>query len=391
MELHNKYASAERLPRKHSGADITIFSVMSALAQEYGAVNLSQGFPDYPIDERLMDSLFDAARKGMNQYAPMAGLPALQEAICQHLTRQTGIHCIPEQVTVTPGASYGIYTALAAVLQAGDEVIILEPAYDSYIPAIEVNGGTVVPVALQPGTFAPDWQRIADSITPKTKAIIVNTPHNPTGTVWSAADWDSLYQLIAGKQIYVISDEVYEQVIFDGRQHSSVWAHEGLREYCFAIYSFGKALHNTGWKVGYVVAPAALSKAFRRIHQYLGFSVNTPAQGAVAAYMAAVKENNSSLILQQKRDYFVGLLKDLPFTIPYISGGSYFQLADYSAVSDLPDTEFAQWLTREAGVATIPLSAFYKNGSDQKLIRFCFSKKEETLLEAVNRLKARLL
>jgi methionine aminotransferase len=391
METNNTSTPAERLPRKHSGADMTIFSVMSMLAQECGAVNLSQGFPDYPIDARLMENLFEAARKGMNQYAPMAGLPALQLEICAHVTRQTGVACTPDQVTVTPGASYGIYTALATILQAGDEVIILEPAYDSYIPAIEVNGGTVVPVALQPGTFAPDWQLIADRISSKTKAIIVNTPHNPTGTVWSTADWEQLYQLIAGKQIYIISDEVYEQVIFDGVPHHSVWSHEGLREHCFAIYSFGKALHNTGWKVGYVLAPADLSKAFRRIHQYLAFSVNTPAQGAVAAFMAQQQVNDSSLILEQKRNYFIELLKDLPFTIPYISKGSYFQLADYSAVSDLPDTEFAKWLTREAGVATIPISAFYRKGSDQRLIRFCFAKKEETLAEAVNRMKARLL
>lgn len=378
------------LPVKHSGADTTIFSVMSALAQEHHAVNLSQGFPDYPIDESLVVHLYEAARKGMNQYAPMAGLPLLQEAICRYV-QDKQIACDPDQVTITPGASYGIYTALATILQAGDEVIILEPAYDSYIPAIELNGGVVVPVALDPQHFTPDWQLVADRITEKTKAIIVNTPHNPTGTVWQPSDWEQLYQLIADTSIYVLSDEVYEQVIFDDIPHCSVLAHEGLRAHSFAIYSFGKTLHNTGWKVGYVIAPAGLSRAFRRIHQYLAFSVNTPAQYAIAAYMEQQVQYNGGSILQQKRDHFLNLMQDLPFRIPYIAKGSYFQIADYNAISALDDKAFAQWLTREAGVATIPLSAFYRSGSEQKLVRFCFAKKEETLEEAVYRMKTRLL
>ncbi|RQO30749.1 kynurenine--oxoglutarate aminotransferase [Taibaiella sp. KBW10] len=376
---------------KHTGADTTIFSVMSALAQQYNAINLSQGFPDYPIEEDLGNLLYEASRKGFNQYAPMAGLPILQEAIATHTARSTGITFGSPNITITPGASYGIYTALATILQAGEEVIILEPAYDSYIPAIEMNGGIPVPVALNSPTFTINWALLEESITLKTKAIIVNTPHNPTGMVWQQSDWDRLTKLIAERNIYVLSDEVYEQVIFDGLPHCSVLSQPALQDRCFAIYSFGKAFHNTGWKVGYVVANEALTKAFRRVHQFLAFSVNTPAQYAIATYMQQFPLNNSGILLAQKRNLFNELMGDLPFTLPQVAKGSYFQVADYSAISPLPDTEFAAWLTKEVGVATIPISAFYKNGSDAKLIRFCFAKKEETLRAAIERMKAHLI
>lgn len=373
---------------KHTGADTTIFSVMSALAQQHKAINLSQGFPDYPIEEGLSTLLHEASLKGFNQYAPMAGLPALQEAIAVHILKATGTSQQAGNITITPGATYGIYTALATILQPGEEVIILEPAYDSYIPAIEMNGGIAVPVALDSPAFTVNWDLLEAAISIKTKAIIVNTPHNPTGTVWRQEDWDKLTELIAERNIYVLSDEVYEQVIFDGIPHLSVLSQPGLQDRCFAIYSFGKAFHNTGWKVGYVVANTALTAAFRRIHQYLCFSVNTPAQYALAAFMQQQPVNTSGLLLGQKRDLFHELMKDLPFVLPQPARGSYFQVADYTAISDKADTEFAEWLTREVGVATIPISAFYRDGSDAKLVRFCFAKKDETLKAAVDRMKA---
>lgn len=375
------------LPQKHSATRTTIFTVMSALAQQHNAINLSQGFPDFAIDEHLVTLLHQAAQKGFNQYAPMPGLPMLRQAIADNFRDRYNLSIDADsEITVTPGATYAIYTALAAVLQPGDEVIILEPAYDSYIPNIEMLGARVVPVPLSAPGFTVDWQRVRSAITTRTKAIIINTPHNPTGTIWQQGDWQQLADLVRDTDIVILSDEVYEQLVYDGRQHYSILLHEELRQRSFALYSFGKVFHNTGWKVGYCIAPPAFTKAFRQLHQFLSFSVNTPAQYALAHHLQS-KPAPVNIILQQKRDYFLDLLKDTPFTIHQPAAGSYFQVASYANISSLPDAEFAQWLTREHGVATIPISAFYSNKQDDKLVRFCFAKKEETLAAAVARLK----
>ena len=375
-------------PQKHSATGTTIFTVMSALATQHNAINLSQGFPDFPIDERLGMFLHEASKEGFNQYAPMPGLPMLREAISNNFKQRYGLDINADtEVTVTPGATYAIYTAFTSILQAGDEVIVLEPAYDSYIPNIEMNGAKVVPVPLSAPAFNVDWNKVKEAITPKTKALILNTPHNPTGAVWTLEDWNTLAGLVRDTEIYILSDEVYEQIIFDGKEHYSVLQHEELRQRSFALYSFGKVFHNTGWKMGYCIAPPELTQAFRRIHQFLAFSVNTPAQYALAKYLAAPQPGPIWEMMQQKRDYFLELVKDTPFTIHTPSGGSYFQVLGYERISDMPDMEFAKWLTEEYGVATIPVSPFYSNKKDDKFIRFCFAKKEETLKEAIHRLR----
>lgn len=372
-----------------SAAEVTIFSIMSALAQEHQAINLSQGFPDFPVDERLGALVHEAVSKGFNQYAPMPGLPALRQAIAGGLERRYAVTVDPDtEITVTPGATYAIYTAFASILQPGDEVIVLEPAYDSYIPNILQAGAVPVPVRLDAPSFRVDWARVQAAITPATKAIIVNTPHNPTGTIWDAADWDALAALLRGTDILVLSDEVYEQLVFDGRRHVSVLQHEELRQRSFALFSFGKVYHNTGWKMGYCVAAPALTRRFRKLHQYLAFSVNTPMQWALAEYLALPQAEPVSALIQRKRDHFLDLLRATSFTIHEPAAGSYFQTADYSRISDLPDRAFAEWLTREYGVATIPVSAFYSGGSPEKLVRFCFAKKESTLEAAAERLRA---
>jgi len=360
---------------------------MSALALQYNAINLSQGFPDFNIDEQLALSLGEAARKGFNQYAPMAGLQALRQAIAADFKKRYSIDIDPDtEITITPGATYAIYTAFTAILQAGDEVIVLEPSYDSYIPNIEMNGAKAVTIPLSAPDFRVDWNKIKKAITLKTKAIIINTPHNPTGAIWNKEDWDQLAQLIRDTEIIILSDEVYEQLVFDGKQHSSVLENPELRERSFALYSFGKVYNNTGWKVGYCIAPPAFTQAFRRLHQFLSFSVNTPAQYALADYLSNSNVIPVGTIMQKKRDYFLALLKNTPFIVHAPSSGSYFQIAGYSQITDLQDTEFTQWVTKEYGVATVPVSAFYRDGKDDKLVRFCFAKKEETLKNAVERL-----
>jgi methionine aminotransferase len=375
------------LASRHSAADTTIFSVMSALAQECNAINLSQGFPDFAIDEALMQQLFQAAQQGFNQYAPMTGLPVLRQAIAARHSREYGIAVDAEQeITITPGATYAIYTACTAVLQPGDEVIILEPAYDSYRPNIEMNGGVVVPVKLKYPDFRPDWQAISDAITTRTRAIIVNTPHNPSGSIWQQSDWDQLATLLRDTEVVVISDEVYEQLVFDGQQHYSVLQHPELRERSFAVYSFGKVYNNTGWKVGYCIAPPAFSKAFRKVHQFLSFSVNTPAQQALAAFMIQPASIPVNTAMQARRDHFLRAMQATPFHLLPPAAGGFFQLASYEGLSDMPEADFARWLTRTHGVATIPVSAFYSDQQDNKLLRFCFAKKESTLTEAAQKL-----
>ena len=376
-----------RIPYKHSTTGTTIFTVMSALAPEHKAVNLSQGFPDFAIDGRLAALLNEAALGSFNQYAPMQGLPILRHAIAQDLLRRYDLAIDADtEITITPGATYGIYTALTSFLRPGDEVIVLEPAYDSYIPNIEMNGAKAIPVPLSYPDFDVDWDRVKEAITSRTKAIIINTPHNPTGAAWSQQDWEQLASLVRGTDLLVLSDEVYEQLIFDGHKHLSILHHEELRQRSFAIFSFGKVFNNTGWKMGYVVAPPELTAAFRHIHQYLSFSVNTPAQYAIAQYLQTDNLPDIGKIMQAKRDYFLSMMEGLPFTIRRSTSGSYFQLAGYENISDMADIDFAKWLTKEYGVATIPLSPFYSNRKDDKLIRFCFAKKEETLQTAAEKL-----
>lgn len=375
------------LPRKHNASDTTIFTVMSAMAQQHNAINLSQGFPDFPIDTTLGNLLHEASINGFNQYAPMSGLPMLREAIAADFRRRYAVEINHDtEITITPGATYAIYTAFSSILGLGDEVIVLEPAYDSYIPNIEMNGAKAVPVKLQKETFAPDWQAIKEAINSKTKAIIINTPHNPTGTIWTTEDWNQLAELLRGTDIFILSDEVYEQLVYDAKLHFSVLQHPELRERSFALYSFGKAFHNTGWKIGYCIAPPAITQAFRRLHQFLSFSVNTPAQYALAHYLNHPHREPANVKLEYKRDYFLELMKETPFKMLAPSLGSYFQLASYAHISNLPDNEFAHLLTEKYGVATIPISAFYSDRHDDKILRFCFAKKEETLRAAVERL-----
>jgi len=386
-KIHSSVGFAD-LPLKHSATGTTIFTVMSALAQQYNAINLSQGFPDFHIDKELSGALGDAAREGFNQYAPMPGLPALRQAVAANFKSRYGLAIDADtEITITPGATYAIYTAFTAILQPGDEVIVLEPAYDSYIPNIEMNGAKAVTVPLSAPGFEVDWDKVKAALTPKTKAIIINTPHNPTGAIWAKEDWDQLADLVRDTKVLILSDEVYEQLVFDGQRHYSVLEHPELRERSFALYSFGKVYNNTGWKMGYCIAPAAFTQAFRRIHQFLCFTVNTPAQYALAHHLSSGNAAPVAPLMEHKRNYFLSLLHDTPFTIHAPARGSYFQVASYERISDLPDMEFAQWLTKEYGVATIPVSAFYRDKKDDKLIRFCFAKKEETLKEAVARLK----
>ena len=363
---------------------------MSALAQEYKAINLSQGFPDFPIDPELGTCVADAITQGFNQYAPMAGLPALRQALAAKMAHFQQVTVDPDtEITITPGATYAIYTAFCTLLQAGDEVIVPEPAYDSYIPNIISNGGVPVSVALNSSDFSMDWDKVFAAVSPKTKAIIINNPHNPLGSTWKEEDFLQLIKLVTQHNLYLISDEVYEHLVYDGAAHLSVLRYPELRARSFVTYSFGKALHSTGWKIGYCVAPPELTQAFRQIHQYLAFSVNTPMQQAIANYLQDFgKLTATAHLLEKKRDFFLQQMKDTRFSWRQPAAGSYFQVMDYAAVSDLPDKEFAIWLTKEHGVATIPLSSFYSKPEGSRLVRFCFAKKEETLAAAADRLRS---
>ena len=383
-------AAAERTPvlqTKFPAMGTTIFTVMSALATERGAVNLGQGFPDFDCDPRLVQAVGDAMAQGLNQYPPMPGVPALNAAVAAKMSALYGRRYDPaSEVTITAGATQAIITAVLAVVRTGDEVIVLEPCYDSYVPNIELAGGTAVRVPLVPGTFRPDFDRIAAAINSKTRAILVNSPHNPSATVWSRADMLKLQELLAPTEVLLISDEVYEHMVFDGQQHQSVARFPGLAARAFIVSSFGKTYHVTGWKVGYVAAPAALTAEFRKVHQFNVFTVNTPVQHGLAAYMADPQPHlQLPAFYQRKRDLFrAGLARTRFRLLP--SEGSYFQCVDITEVSALGEAEFCQWLTSEIGVAAIPLSAFYGNGFDQRVVRFCFAKKDETLNSALGRL-----
>ena len=365
----------------------TIFTVMSALAAEKGAVNLGQGFPDFGCDPRLPAAVAEAMAAGHNQYPPMPGVPALREAIAAKLAALYGHAYDPaHEITVTAGATPAIITAVLAVVRAGDEVIVREPCYDSYVPNIELAGGTVVRVPLVPGSFRPDFDRISAALTPRTRAIIVNTPHNPSATVWTPAEMRRLEELLAPTDVLVISDEVYEHMVYDGARHESAARYPGLAARSFIVSSFGKTYHVTGWKVGYVAAPAALSAEFRKVHQFNVFTVNTPMQHALANFMQdAAPYLELPAFYQRKRDLFAAGLAQTRLKL-LRSEGSYFQCVDISAVSDLSEADFCQWLTSEIGVAAIPLSAFYGDGFDQRVVRFCFAKKDETLHAALTRL-----
>ena len=366
----------------------TIFTQMSALAQQHQAINLSQGFPDFDGPLFLQERLAYHVAHGANQYAPMTGVQPLREAIADKTADLYGYK--PDansEVTITAGATEALYAAITALVRPGDEVICFDPSYDSYAPAVELSGGVVKRIALQPPSFRVDWQAFSALLSDRTRLVILNTPHNPSATVWHQADFDALWQAIKEREIFVISDEVYEHICFARQGHASVLAHSELRERAVAVSSFGKTYHMTGWKIGYCVAPAAISAELRKVHQYLTFSVNTPAQLALADMLREDPAHYRELpaFYLKKRDVLVNALRDSRLEILPCEG-TYFLLVDYSAVSTLNDVEFCQWLTTEVGVAAIPLSVFCADPFPHKLIRLCFAKQESTLLAAAERL-----
>ena len=368
----------------------TIFTQMSALAQQHQAINLSQGFPDFDGPLFLQERLAYHVAHGANQYAPMTGVQPLREAIADKTADLYGYK--PDansEVTITAGATEALYAAITALVRPGDEVICFDPSYDSYAPAVELSGGVVKRIALQPPSFRVDWQAFSALLSDRTRLVILNTPHNPSATVWHQADFDALWQAIKEREIFVISDEVYEHICFARQGHASVLAHSELRERAVAVSSFGKTYHMTGWKIGYCVAPAAISSELRKVHQYLTFSVNTPAQLALADMLREDPAHYRELpaFYQKKRDVLVNALRDSRLEILPCEG-TYFLLVDYSAVSTLNDVEFCQWLTTEVGVAAIPLSVFCADPFPHKLIRLCFAKQESTLLAAAERLSS---
>ncbi|MBA1183680.1 pyridoxal phosphate-dependent aminotransferase [Stutzerimonas nitrititolerans] len=370
----------------------TIFTTMSQLAAEVGAINLSQGFPDFDGPQALREAVTRAVMDGRNQYAPMAGLPALREQVAVKVRSLYGREVSADsEITITPGATQAIFCAIHAVVRAGDEVIVFDPCYDSYEPAVELAGGVCIHQSLSLPDFSIDWQKLADAITPRTRMIVLNTPHNPSGALIDGADLERLAALVRERDIYLLSDEVYEHLVFDGREHASVLRHEELYQRAFVISSFGKTYHVTGWKTGYVVAPPNLTAELRKVHQYVSFTGVTPLQWALAEFMAAHPEHVRELpaFYQTKRDLFCDLLSGSRFGFTR-TAGTYFQLADYSAIRpDLDDVAMAQWLTREHGVASIPISVFYQSPpANLRLVRFCFAKQEETLRQAAERLCA---
>jgi len=365
----------------------TIFTVMSALAQEHGAVNLGQGFPDFDCDPKLVDAVDRAMRQGLNQYPPMTGVPALREAVAEKIATLYGHrYDAASEVTITAGATQAILTAILAIVHPGDEVIVLDPCYDSYEPNITLAGGRAVHVPLTPRTFRPDFERIAAALSPRTRAIVVNTPHNPSATIWTADEMRRLAELLRPTDAFVIADEVYEHMVYDGAEHQSVARFPELAARSFIVSSFGKTYHVTGWKVGYVAAPAALTAEFRKVHQFNVFTVNTPVQHGLAAYMAdPAPYLQLPAFYQRKRDLFRDGLRQTRFQV-LPSEGSYFQCVDYAAISDETEEAFCRRLTSEVGVAAIPLSAFYPGGFEQRIVRFCFAKRDATLQRALERL-----
>jgi methionine transaminase len=374
-------------PSKLPNVGTTIFTVMSSLAVQHDAINLGQGFPDYPMSEELVALVNEAMKKGHNQYVHMNGYIPLREALAEKVEYLYQSKINPDtQITVTPGGTYALYTALTTILQPGDEVIVFEPAYDSYVPAIELNGARAVAIQLQFPGYSIDWATVKNCITDKTKAIMINSPHNPTGSVLSKEDLDQLAALVKDTRIIIISDEVYEHLIFDGKKHQSVLAHPELQQRSFVCFSFGKVYNCTGWKLGYCIASEYLMSEFRKVHQFNCFTCDTPKQVAIASF---IKEREHYLqlgaVLQQKRDHLQALMRETKFK-PIPSYGSYFQVYSYRDISQENEKEFAIRLTKEFGVATIPVSAFYQQETNHQVLRFCFSKKESTLNQAVERL-----
>ena len=368
----------------------TIFTVMSRLAEDCGAINLSQGFPDFQPPGELVELVGHHLAAGRNQYPPMIGVGSLREEIARKLSGLYGISPDPDtEITVSSGGTEALFCAIHAVVRAGDEVIVFDPAYDSYAPAIRLAGGKPVHIPLLAPRFEPDWERLERSLNPHTRLVIINTPHNPTGTVLTGDDLARLAHLLAPHDTYVLSDEVYEHIVFDAHRHASVLANAELAPRSYAVFSFGKTYHATGWKVGYCVAPPALTTEFRRVHQFNTFTTTTPLQHALADYLARRPEHYLELpdFYQEKRDLFLRLMEGSRFALAP-SAGTYFQLAEYGAISDEPDVEFARRLTTDHGVAVIPVSVFYKDPPEMRYVRFCFAKESATLVEAAERLSS---
>jgi methionine aminotransferase len=382
FKLVNKQISS-KLPN----VGTTIFTVMSGLAAEYKAVNLGQGFPDFPMNEELHSLVAQAMKNGFNQYAPMPGWMPLRESIAEKVESLYGVKIDPDtEITITPGGTYALYSSLTAILNPGDEVIMFEPAYDSYIPNIEINGAKAIRLSLIYPDYHIDWIAVRNAVTEKTKAIMINSPHNPTGSVLSENDINELRKIVAGTDIFIVSDEVYEHLIFDKISHQSILRYPDLVERSFVSFSFGKVYNCTGWKLGYCIAPAELMREFRKVHQFNAFSCFTPTQVALASFLKNRDAYLSlSSFMQEKRDHFSSLMKQTRFNLQ-VSHGSYFICGTYERITDEGDKDFAIRLTKEFGVATIPVSAFYNEGKDDRVLRFCFSKKNETLEAAVEKL-----
>lgn len=365
----------------------SIFSVMSQLAAEYKAINLAQGFPDFGCSEELVDSIYHHMKEGRNQYAPMPGLLELREALANKAGELYGYYPSPDEVTITCGATEACFTAITSVVRPGDEVILFEPAFDCYVPAIELAGGKPIFIPMHFPHYQLDWQRVREKVNDKTRLIIINSPHNPTGSIITKHDILELEHIIAGKpSLFVLSDEVYEHMVFDGKQHESVLRYPHIRSKSFAVFSLGKTYHATGWRIGYAIAPQALTHEFRKVHQFNTFSVHTPTQYALADFLSK-KEKYLELpgFFEKKRNLFLKLMRNSRFEM-FPSHGSYFQMASYKKISDLPDVEFTKSLVTDAGVAVIPTSVFYHDKNDERVIRFCIAKKDETLEAAAERL-----
>jgi methionine transaminase len=379
-----------RFQSKLPDVGTTIFTVMSRRALEEGAVNIGQGFPDYPIDPRLAQSLVEAVAQGHNQYAPMEGVTALREQIARKIKTSYEVEVDPQtEITITCGATEALYDAIQAVVGPGDEAIIFDPAYDAYEPAVRLAGGKCVRIPLTPPAFGIDWDRVSRVLSARTRLMIINSPQNPSCTVASRADPDALAGLVRDRPISILSDEVYENVLFDGRRHASVLAHEELRDRSFAVFSFGKALHATGWRTGYCVAPPELTRELRKVHQFNTFSIVAPLQHAIARYITQCPDAWTGLsgFFQAKRDLLAGLLRGSGLE-PIAAAGTYFFLIDYGSVSRSGDIDFADRLIREAKVATIPLSPFYAEAPPMTLLRLCIAKRDDTLTQAAARLRA---
>ncbi|MFU8877164.1 MAG: pyridoxal phosphate-dependent aminotransferase [Wenzhouxiangellaceae bacterium] len=385
MNPASHLAAQSRLPNVKT----TIFAVMSQMAAEHDAINLSQGFPDFECPERLRELVAEAMAAGHNQYAPMPGVPLLRRRIAEKVAALYGAEIdIDREVTVTSGATEALFVAIQTVVRPGDEVIVFDPAYDSYEPAVELAGGRCIHLPLEAPDYRIDFDRLADAVGDKTRLIVVNSPHNPTGAALEPEDLDQLERVVESSGAFLLSDEVYEHIIFDGREHQSLLRREALRERAFVVSSFGKTYHTTGWKIGYCIAPPGMTAEFRKIHQYVTFAISTPMQHGIANFMADPSFHlELPAFYQQKRDHFRAALQNSNWQL-LPCRGTYFQLAGYSRISDRPDTEMAQWLTREVGVGTIPVSVFHADGRDERVLRFCFAKDDRTLDAATERLAA---